>query len=99
MISFMVFTASGRPVKIARAIMLWPIFSSFICGMAAQSFDMGETLVDRLERVYAKYGYGFENAVSFTLEGKEGIEKIGASMSSMRSELEASDGKETPVIR
>ena len=77
---------SGVDVRDKDAV----VAAMLICGMAAQSFDMGETLVDRLERVYAKYGYGFENAVSFTLEGKEGIEKIGASMSSMRSELEAS---------
>ena len=77
---------SGVDVRDKDAV----VAAMLICGMAAQSFDMGETLVDRLERVYAKYGYGFENAVSFTLEGKEGIEKIGASMASMRSELEAS---------
>lgn len=60
-----------------------------ICGMAAQSKSMGETLFDRLERIYSKYGYGYEQAVSFTLEGKEGLEKIGNAMASMRSELEA----------
>ncbi len=60
-----------------------------ICGMAAQSKSMGETLFDRLERIYSKYGYGYEQAVSFTLEGKEGLEKIGNAMTSMRSELEA----------
>lgn len=75
---------SGVEVRDKDAV----VAAMLICGMAAQSFDMGETLVDRLERVYAKYGYGFEKAVSFTLEGKEGIEKIGASMSSMRAELE-----------
>ena len=76
---------SGVDVRDKDAV----VAAMLICGMAAQSFDMGETLVDRLERVYAKYGYGFENTVSFTLEGKEGIEKIGSAISSMRAELEA----------
>jgi len=74
---------SGVDVRDKDAV----VAAMLICGMAAQSFDMGETLVDRLERVYAKYGYGFEKTVSFTLEGKEGIEKIAASMASMREEL------------
>ena len=76
---------SGVDVRDKDAV----VAAMLICGMAAQSFDMGETLVDRLERVYAKYGYGFENTVSFTLEGKEGIEKIGSAISSMRAELES----------
>ena len=74
---------SGVDVRDKDAV----VAAMLICGMAAQSFDMGETLVDRLERVYAKYGYGFEKTVSFTLEGKEGIEKIASSMASMREEL------------
>lgn len=57
-----------------------------ICGMAAQSMDKGETLFDRLDRIYEKYGYGFEEAVSFTLEGKEGLEKIAGAMKSMRED-------------
>ena len=60
-----------------------------ICGMAAQSLNNNETLFDRLERIYSKYGYGYEQAVSFTLEGKEGLEKIAGAMKAMRGELEA----------
>ena len=60
-----------------------------ICNMAAASFEKGETLADRLAHLYEKYGYGFEEAVSVTLEGKEGIEKIQNSMKELRSELEA----------
>ena len=76
---------SGVEVRDKDAV----VAAMLICGMAAQSFDMGETLVDRLERVYQKYGYGFENSVSYTLEGKAGIENIGNCMASMRSELES----------
>ncbi len=81
---------SGVDVRDKDAV----VAAMLICGMAAQSFDMGETLVDRLERVYAKYGYGFENTESFTLEGKEGIEKIASSMVSMREELGAAKNLE-----
>jgi phosphoglucomutase len=64
------------------------VAAMLICNMAAASFEAGETLVDRLAHVYEKYGFGFEEAVSVTLEGKEGIEKIQNSMKELRLELE-----------
>ena len=36
-----------------------------------------DQIIDRLESIYKRFGYGFEESVSVTLEGKEGIEKIG----------------------
>ncbi|MBR5417747.1 MAG: phospho-sugar mutase, partial [Clostridiales bacterium] len=44
-----------------------------IAGMYAQSRERGQSLVDRLENIYKRFGYGFEETVSITLEGKEGI--------------------------
>ncbi|MBQ1894681.1 MAG: phospho-sugar mutase, partial [Clostridiales bacterium] len=76
---------SGTDVRDKDAV----VAAMLVCGMAAQSFDRGESLFDRLERIYKKHGYGFEQAVSFTLEGKEGIDKIQAAMASMRADLEA----------
>lgn len=76
---------SGTDVRDKDAV----VAAMLVCGMAAQSFDRNETLFDRLDRIYAKHGYGFEKAVSFTLEGKEGIDKIQAAMATMRQELEA----------
>ena len=76
---------SGTSVRDKDAV----VAAMLVCGMAAQSFDRGETLFDRLERIYKKHGYGFEQAVSFTLEGKEGIAKIGSAMDELRSELQA----------
>ena len=76
---------SGLNVRDKDAV----VAAMLICGMAAQSLDRGETLFDRIERIYEKFGYGFEEAVSFTLEGKEGSEKISGAMASMREELEA----------
>ena len=75
---------SGTDVRDKDAV----VAAMLVCGMAAQSFDKGETLFDRLERIYKKHGYGFEQAVSFTLEGKEGIAKIGECMVSLRNDVE-----------
>ena len=76
---------SGLDVRDKDAV----VAAMLICNMAAASFEKGETLADRLAHVYEKYGFGFEEAVSVTLEGKEGIEKIQNSMKELRSELEA----------
>ncbi|MCR4689052.1 MAG: phospho-sugar mutase, partial [Saccharofermentans sp.] len=65
------------------------VAAMLICNMAAASFEQGETLVDRLDHVYEKYGFGVEETVSKTLEGKEGIEKIQNAMAELRGELEA----------
>ena len=64
------------------------VAAMLIAGMQAQSKERGESLLDRLESIYKRFGYGFEEAVSFTLEGKEGVEKIAGAMTSLRSELE-----------
>lgn len=76
---------SGTSVRDKDAV----VAAMLVCGMACQSQDRGETLIDRLNRLYQKYGYGFEQAVSFTREGKEGLDKIKNGMASMRAELEA----------
>ena len=76
---------SGTDVRDKDAV----VAAMLVCGMACQSQDRGENLIDRLNGLYAKYGYGFEQAVSFTREGKEGLEKIKNGMISMREELEA----------
>ncbi|MBE7070077.1 MAG: phospho-sugar mutase [Ruminococcaceae bacterium] len=76
---------SGLDVRDKDAV----VAAMLICNMAAASFEKGETLADRLAHVYEKYGFGFEEAVSVTLEGKEGIEKIQNSMAELRNELEA----------
>jgi len=65
------------------------VSAMLIAGMAAQSEDKGETLADRIEDLYKRFGYGFEDAVSFTLEGKEGVERISHAMEKLREELQA----------
>ena len=64
------------------------VSAMLIAGMAAQSQDKGETLADRIEDLYRRFGYGFEDAVAFTLEGKEGVERISGAMKTLRKELE-----------
>jgi len=64
------------------------VSAMLIAGMAAQSQDKGQTLADRIEDLYKRFGYGFEDAVSFTLEGKEGVERIGGAMNSLRGALQ-----------
>ena len=74
---------SGVDVRDKDAV----VAAMLICNMAAASFEKGETLADRLDHLYEKYGYGVEQTISCTLEGKEGIEKIGACMAELRQEL------------
>lgn len=74
---------SGTNVRDKDAV----VSAMLIAGMAAQSLDRGETLADRIEDLYKRFGYGFEDAVSFTLEGKEGVEKIAGAISSMKTDL------------
>jgi len=65
------------------------VAAMLIAGMQAQSKERGESLLERLDSIYKRFGYGFEEAVSFTLEGKEGVEKIAGAMKSLREELES----------
>lgn len=74
---------SGTNVRDKDAV----VSAMLIAGMAAQSLDRGETLADRIEGLYKRFGYGFEDAVSFTLEGKEGVEKIAGAIASMKSDV------------
>jgi len=74
---------SGTNVRDKDAV----VSAMLIAGMAAQSLDRGESLADRIEDLYHRFGYGYEDAVSFTLEGKEGVEKIAAAIASMKADL------------
>ena len=56
-----------------------------ICEMAAYYKTRGLTLYEGLLELFKKYGYFIEGITSFTLEGKEGIEKIENAMKSLRS--------------
>ena len=61
------------------------VSSLLICEMAAEYKKQGKTLLDRMNELYAEYGYYRDALDSFTLKGKEGLTKISAMMSSLRT--------------
>ena len=46
--------------------------------------ERGMTLSDALDEIYATYGFFSESVKSYTLEGKEGMEKIAFAMAALR---------------
>ena len=46
--------------------------------------ERGMTLSDALDEIYEKYGFFSESVKSYTLEGKEGMEKIAGAMACLR---------------
>lgn len=57
-----------------------------IAEMAAYHKARGKSLVDALDDLYGEYGYFLDRVESFTLQGKEGLEKIAAMMDTLRKE-------------
>ncbi len=53
--------------------------------MAAYYRNRGMSLYEGLQEVFKKYGYFIEGITSFTLEGKEGVERINSAMESLRA--------------
>lgn len=56
-----------------------------ICEMVAKAKADGMTLVDKINQIYTEYGYYRDALDSFTLKGKDGLEKISSMMSELRS--------------
>ncbi len=63
--------------------------SMLIAEMAAYYKNIGKTLVDALDEIYAEYGYYYDCLETFVLKGKEGAEKIQAAMKAMRESGES----------
>lgn len=63
-----------------------------ICEMAAEAKANGETLIDRINALYARFGYYRDALDSFTLKGKDGLERISSMMSELRSGGSPFDG-------
>lgn len=57
-----------------------------IAEMAAAYRARGISLYEGLRELFQKYGYFLEESVSYTLEGKEGLERISDTMSVLRKE-------------
>ena len=61
------------------------VASLIICEMAASLKKQGKTLLDRMAELYDEYGYYLDSLDSFTLKGKDGLEKIASMMVQLRS--------------
>ncbi|MBR4288757.1 MAG: phospho-sugar mutase [Clostridia bacterium] len=62
------------------------VASLLIAEMAAYHKSQGKTLADALSELYTEHGYFLDRVESFTLQGKEGLEKISAMMETLRRE-------------
>lgn len=74
---------SGTYVRDKDAV----VASMLIAEMFAWYKSKGMTLYDALVSLYEKYGYAREALDSFTLKGKEGMERIRNAMSTLRDEM------------
>ena len=72
---------AGRDVRDKDAV----VAAMLIAEMAAVARDHGQTLSDRLLDLYQRFGFAAEKTISVTREGKEGLERIKAVMTSLRS--------------
>lgn len=52
--------------------------------MAAEAKENDKTLLDEMNDIYAEYGYYRDALDSFTLKGKDGLEKIASMMMGLR---------------
>ena len=68
------------------------VSSLLICEMTAFYKAQGKTLIDRIEELYQEYGYYRDALDSFTLKGKDGLERIADMMVKLRIEGSPFDG-------
>lgn len=61
------------------------VASMLIAEMAAYYKTKGMSLYEALQDIYKKYGYYAERTVSFTMPGKDGMEKMSALLNDMRT--------------
>ena len=62
------------------------VSSAMLAAEACISYaERGMTLSDALDEIYATYGFYSESVKSYTLEGKEGMEKIAGAMAKLRA--------------
>ncbi len=62
------------------------VASLLICEMAAMWKAKGKTLLDRMQDIYGEYGFYLDALDSFTLKGKDGLERIAAMMAQLRTD-------------
>jgi phosphoglucomutase len=71
--------------------------AAFIAEAAALAASHGQTLLDVLDTLFAKFGYYYEGAKSLTLPGVDGAQKIQALMAQLRTTPPASFA-DCPVV-
>ena len=64
-----------------------------ICEMFAYYKSHGQSIVEKLNELYDKFGYYLNNTYSFTFEGQEGFNKMANMMNNLRSQLEKGEFK------
>ena len=64
-----------------------------ICEMFAYYKTHGQSIVEKLNELYDKFGYYLNNTYSFTFEGQEGFNKMANMMNNLRSQLEKGEFK------
>lgn len=60
--------------------------SLLVAEMAAAAAEAGETVYDRLQRIYQRHGYAAEHTISLVRDGIEGQERIKQAMQVIRSQ-------------
>ena len=60
--------------------------SMLVCDAAAYYMNMGKSLYDVICGIYDEFGYYMEKVKSYTLSGKEGMEKIAGAMAKLAAE-------------
>lgn len=60
------------------------VSSLLICEIAAEYKKAGLTIFDKMDEIYSEYGYYKDHLDSFTLKGKDGLDKINSIMEDLR---------------
>ncbi|MCR5808039.1 MAG: phospho-sugar mutase [Clostridiales bacterium] len=71
--------------------------SMLVCDAACWYMEQGKTLYDVLEEIYSEFGHYLESVKSYSLSGKEGMEKIASAMRELREHPLTAIGGE-PVL-
>ncbi len=66
--------------------------TAYIAELAAVLAEQGVGLLEKLDELYAQFGYHQEGTLNVTLKGKEGADRIAAMMESLRSNPPATIG-------
>lgn len=61
------------------------VSSLLICEMAAEAKKGGKTLIDKMNELYREYGYYQDALESYTLKGKDGLDRIASIMKKLRN--------------